>query len=81
MPNLKTKLQKYKKRGGHGKSNKDSDGDRVASQPSARHCDGGEVITADPSKHFHPKGKMPSKFTIELQNGLRKNLWIIRNDT
>jgi len=25
-------------------------------------------------KHFHPKGKMPSKFTIELQNGLRKSL-------
>ena len=25
-------------------------------------------------KHFHPKGKMPSKFTIELQNGLRKTL-------
>ncbi len=25
-------------------------------------------------KHFHPKGKMPSKFTIELQDGLRKTL-------
>ncbi len=25
-------------------------------------------------KHFDPKGKMPSKFTIELQNGLRKTL-------
>jgi alkyl sulfatase BDS1-like metallo-beta-lactamase superfamily hydrolase len=25
-------------------------------------------------KHFDPKGKMPSKFTIELQNGLRKSL-------
>lgn len=24
--------------------------------------------------HFDPKGKMPSKFTIELQNGLRKTL-------
>jgi alkyl sulfatase BDS1-like metallo-beta-lactamase superfamily hydrolase len=24
--------------------------------------------------HYHPKGKMPSKFTIELQNGLRKSL-------
>jgi alkyl sulfatase BDS1-like metallo-beta-lactamase superfamily hydrolase len=35
---------------------------------------GGGVITADPSKHFDPKGKMPSKFTIELQNGLRKTL-------
>ena len=29
---------------------------------------------ADPAKHFDPKGKMPSKFTIELQNGLRKTL-------
>ena len=35
---------------------------------------GGGVVTADPSKHFDPKGKMPSKFTIELQNGLRKTL-------
>jgi alkyl sulfatase BDS1-like metallo-beta-lactamase superfamily hydrolase len=25
-------------------------------------------------KHFDPKGKLPSKFTIELQNGLRKTL-------
>jgi len=25
-------------------------------------------------KHFHPKGKMPSKFTIELQNALRATL-------
>src|SRR5271169_3817842 len=25
-------------------------------------------------KHFHPKGKMPSKFTIELQKGLRATL-------
>jgi len=25
-------------------------------------------------KHFHPKGKLPSKFTIDLQNGLRKSL-------
>ncbi len=35
---------------------------------------GGGVVTADPTKHFHPKGKMPSKFTVELQNGLRKSL-------
>jgi len=35
---------------------------------------GGGVITSDPSKHFDPKGKMPSTFTIELQNGLRKSL-------
>ena len=35
---------------------------------------GGSVVTADPTKHFDPKGKIPSKFTIELQNGLRKTL-------
>ena len=35
---------------------------------------GGSVVTADPKKHFDPKGKMPSTFTIELQNGLRKSL-------
>ena len=35
---------------------------------------GGDIIKADPTKHFHPKGKPPSKFTIELQNGLRKTL-------
>jgi len=35
-------------------------------------------VLADPGamegKHFHPKGKMPSKFTIERQNGVRKTL-------
>jgi alkyl sulfatase BDS1-like metallo-beta-lactamase superfamily hydrolase len=35
---------------------------------------GGGVVAADPSKHFDAKGKMPSKFTVELQNGLRKTL-------
>jgi alkyl sulfatase BDS1-like metallo-beta-lactamase superfamily hydrolase len=39
---------------------------------------GGGVVLADTGamegKHFDPKGKMPSKFTIELQNGLRKTL-------
>jgi len=35
---------------------------------------GGDVVAADPTKHFDPKGKMPSKFTLELQNGLRKSL-------
>jgi alkyl sulfatase BDS1-like metallo-beta-lactamase superfamily hydrolase len=39
---------------------------------------GGAVVLADPGamegKHFHVKGKMPSKFTIELQNGVRKTL-------
>ena len=38
---------------------------------------GGGVLT-DPAalegKHFHSKGKMPSKYTVELQNGLRKFL-------
>ena len=41
---------------------------------SAFAAGGGGVVTADPSKHFDPKGNMPSKFTIELQNGLRKSL-------
>ncbi|UCX05197.1 alkyl/aryl-sulfatase [Shewanella glacialimarina] len=35
---------------------------------------GGAVIKSDPTKHFDEKGKAPSKFTIELQNGLRKTL-------
>ena len=35
---------------------------------------GGGVVTADPSKHFDRKGKEPSRFTIELQNGLRATL-------
>ena len=35
---------------------------------------GAGVLSADPSKHFDPKGKPPSKFTIELQNGLRATL-------
>ena len=38
---------------------------------------GGSVLT-DPGamqgKHFHPQGKMPSKFTIELRNGVRATL-------
>jgi len=39
---------------------------------------GGGTVQPDPGasegKHFHPKGKAPSKYTIELQNGLRKTL-------
>jgi alkyl sulfatase BDS1-like metallo-beta-lactamase superfamily hydrolase len=35
---------------------------------------GGAIITSDPSKHFDAKGKLPSKYTVELQNGLRKSL-------
>ncbi len=38
---------------------------------------GGGAVT-DPGamegKHFHPKGKMPSKFTVELQNKWRQSL-------
>ncbi|MCE6961765.1 MBL fold metallo-hydrolase [Cereibacter sphaeroides] len=39
---------------------------------------GGGAVLSDPGakegRHFDAKGKMPSKFTIELQNGLRKSL-------
>ena len=35
---------------------------------------GGKIIKADPNKHFDPKGKLPSEFTIEFQNGQRKTL-------
>jgi len=35
---------------------------------------GGETIKVDPTKHFDAKGKPPSKFVVELQNGLRKSL-------
>lgn len=39
---------------------------------------GGGGVVADPGamqgKHFDPKGKMPSSYTVELQNGLRKTL-------
>ena len=45
---------------------------------SAAFAAGGGGVLADPGamqgKHFHPKGKMPSNFTIQLQNGLRKTL-------
>jgi len=46
----------------------------LGSSSTAFAAGGGGVITADPTKHFDAKGKMPSKFTIELQNGLRKSL-------
>jgi len=32
------------------------------------------AAAADPSKHFSPKGKMPSKYTIEKQKALRASL-------
>ena len=39
---------------------------------------GGGAVLSDPGamagKHFDPKGKPPSKYTIELQNGLRATL-------
>jgi len=35
---------------------------------------GGDIVTADPGKHFDPKGKAASKFTVELQNRLRKTM-------
>ena len=35
---------------------------------------GGSTEAVPSDKHFHPKGKMPSKFTIELNNGHRKSL-------
>ena len=35
---------------------------------------GGEIVKADPTKHFDPKGKMPSMYTIESQNELRQTL-------
>jgi alkyl sulfatase BDS1-like metallo-beta-lactamase superfamily hydrolase len=41
---------------------------------SAWAAGGGGVVTADSSKHFDAKGKSPSKFTIELQDGVRKSL-------
>ena len=38
---------------------------------------GGGVVTdagAMEGKHYDPKGKYPSSFTVDLQNGLRKTL-------
>lgn len=45
--------------------------------PISHAAKGGEIIT-DPGamegKHFHPQGKPPSKFTIELRNGQKASL-------
>lgn len=41
---------------------------------SAFAAGGGSIVTADPTKHFDPKGKHPSKYTIEYQNIQRKSL-------
>src|SRR5262249_10266765 len=35
---------------------------------------GGDVVKADATKHFDSKGNAPSKFTIDLQNGVRATL-------
>jgi alkyl sulfatase BDS1-like metallo-beta-lactamase superfamily hydrolase len=35
---------------------------------------GAKLTNGTESKHFHPKGKLPSKFTIELQKSLRATL-------
>jgi alkyl sulfatase BDS1-like metallo-beta-lactamase superfamily hydrolase len=35
---------------------------------------GGKIIKGDASKHFDSKGNMPSQYTVELQDGLRKSL-------
>jgi len=35
---------------------------------------GGGVVRSDPTKHFDPKGKMPSPHTVERQQQLRKSL-------
>ncbi len=35
---------------------------------------GGLAFAAEPTGHFHPKGKMPSTFTLELRNGAKAEL-------
>lgn len=35
---------------------------------------GGPIIKGDPNKHYHPKGKMPSKYTVAMQEYQRKVL-------
>ncbi len=35
---------------------------------------GGKIVTSDPSKHFDPKGKMPSEYTVKFQDAQRKAL-------
>jgi alkyl sulfatase BDS1-like metallo-beta-lactamase superfamily hydrolase len=35
---------------------------------------GGKIVKGDASKHFDLKGKMPSEYTLMLQDGLRKSL-------
>lgn len=45
--------------------------------PDASAADGNDSrqgAGAVPDRHFDPKGRMPSSFTVKLQNGLRKSL-------
>jgi alkyl sulfatase BDS1-like metallo-beta-lactamase superfamily hydrolase len=50
----------------------------LALLPPVAPADPGSARTADPAagvaQHFHPKGKAPSKYTIELQDGQRATL-------
>lgn len=46
----------------------------MAFSVSSYAASGGQVITADPEKHFDPKGKMPTEFTIDQQKKLRTTL-------
>ncbi|MFM0546971.1 alkyl sulfatase dimerization domain-containing protein [Paraburkholderia strydomiana] len=32
------------------------------------------AVGADPSQHFHREGKVPSRFTVELRNGVKRQL-------
>jgi len=43
----------------------------------AQAAQSGAIVEADPAaviEHFHPKGKQPSTFTLELRNGLKATL-------
>ena len=35
---------------------------------------GGEIVKSDPTKHFDPKGKLPSEYTVEAQKQQRAML-------
>ena len=35
---------------------------------------GGEIVKSDPAKHFDPKGKLPSEYTVEAQKQQRAML-------
>jgi alkyl sulfatase BDS1-like metallo-beta-lactamase superfamily hydrolase len=46
----------------------------VMSPAPSHAAGGGGVVAADPSKHFDPKGKMPSRYTVEMQKKMRASL-------